>query len=157
MVSPDTTIQFIIIIVSIPLILTIAWIIGRFHISCVDPSEVGKLNQARFTARMFVYLGPLSAMFVVLGTFEKVIENLSARSRLSFTTLLAISGMFAFVILGLSFLETFWYRSRILSKTSYRSKFFRGICLPVLYSSLYLYWAVLIPVWILFIIEVLRQ
>ncbi len=138
-------------------ILVFAWVVGRIHISLVDPSEVGKLTSPAFTARIVVSLAPLSALFMVLGVFEEIVDKLPKISKQLFIILVAVSGMLAAVIAVLSFMEVFWYQSRVLPKTSRRRKFFRIVCMPMLYSSVYLYWVPLIWAWLLFIKAALRS
>jgi len=132
------------------MMLVAAWEIGRFHISRVDASEVGKLTSEEFKQRLIVYGAPLGALFGVLGTFDSVVDQLSMSNRLWFLVLVSLSGMFALVIFTASYLEAFWYRSPMLSRAR-RRKVFEVVCLPVLYSSLYLYWLPLIAAWLLFI------
>ncbi len=148
--------MMIVILLSMLGILGFAWVVGRIHISLVDPSEVGKLTPAHFTARMIVSFGPLSALFVVLGVFREIFDLLSRKGRLCLVVMLGVSGLFAVVIAIFSLMEVFWYQAKVLPSHSRRRRFFKAVCLPVLYSSVYLYWAPLILAWLLFIRAILR-
>ena len=146
----------LIIVLSLPALLAVAWAIGRFHISLVDPQEVGKLTPERFTQRLVAYGTPLAALFAVFGAFSKSVDELAGVARVLFIACVAVAGMFALVVLTGSYLEVSWYRSETLPPASRRRRVFEAACLPVLYSALYLYWFALIPAWFLLVAVVLK-
>jgi len=129
------------------LLLVLAWVIGRVHISLVHKDEVGKLTQAWFTQRVIIYGGALGAIFAWPNTYNLLITGFTGKSPTAFSLLLFSSIVFAGIVVSFSYLETFWYHAKHISKAVRRRKMFKSIFLPILYSSLYLYWFALIPAW----------
>ncbi len=135
-------------------VLLLAWVIGRLHISRVPPGEVGKLGRQKLAQRVAVYVAPL-ALVTVAGTFRDITARLASGERTALIALTSLAAYFFILIATLSYLEVFWYRSR--PKGGRRHVFFRDVCLPVLYSSLYLYWITIAPAWLLFLAAAIRS
>ena len=132
---------------TISVLLIIAWVIGRIHIALIDRHEVGKLTQAWFTQRVIIYVGALGAIFAFPNTHNAFLAGFGTRTPTPFSLLLFCSIVLAGVIVSFSYLETFWYHAKHTSKAVRRRKIFELVFLPILYSSLYLYWVTLLPGW----------
>jgi len=149
-------VEILSVIGSILLVLVTAWVIGRLHISFVDSREVGRLTADWFKWRKSVYGVPAGALVAALAVSGPVLKELSLSARLSFVVLFVTSLAFGLLVIGLSYLEALWYKSEALPQNSRRRWLFNVFCLPVLYSSLYLYWLTLIPAWLLFIVALVK-
>jgi hypothetical protein len=138
-------------------LLGVAWSIGGIHISLVGSKEVGQLTPERFKERINVYGIPVGSLIGVLGTFGSVIQDLPVFGRVSLAVLASSAGAFGLLVLGFSYLEAYWYHTDTLPVDGLRRRAFKFVSLPMLYSSLYLYWFALVPAWLIFIIGLVRH
>ena len=126
------------------LLILFAWVAGQIHMSLVPTSEHALLDKNRLHWRVWTYSAPLAGTWAVVIFVRNVLEPWVFSLGLLFAAIAVI--LFLFVLI-FSYMETFWYHKA--PQDSVRRKLFYGIALPILYSSLWLYWVAIVPIWLL--------
>lgn len=125
-----------------------SWLVGSAHMGLTESDEHGLLTQKRFYSRVLIYS---LFLFVTLPSHQLLSVNKNAIGIMSkeLSLFLTISTVNFFVfIVGLSYLEAFWFKVMTGRERTGRISFFYKIGLPILYSSLYFFWILIILIWI---------
>ena len=135
------------------ILILISWLIGLLHMSRVSKSEHGKLRKDRFIQRVWLYTITLTVTFLT-GSFQKIISDHlpNLPSPLNQIFLIGMTGTFLYwiFVISFSYLDAFWYQ-QVRYDMRFRKSLFYWIALPIVYSSLYLYWVMILSVWAIYI------
>lgn len=121
--------------------------IGFARIMILGGPDVNWLSKDKFVERATIYGTFLAATWIV---FRAAPKPISAHSGVSAVTLLHLATsavLFTCLVVTLSYLGA--YLAPLLSPNSVRLGVFKWLGYPLLYGSLYLYWIVIVPLWLI--------
>lgn len=119
--------------------------------SLVPRSEHGKkMTKERLAWRTKTYSIPIAAAWVVYYFLVPTsVSELSSDVKSLAVCIAVDSIILFFFVLVFSYMEVFWYRE--IPENSFRNRLYYHVALPILYSSLWLYWFFVGTIWVFFV------